>query len=156
MHYALQPMNSNFPLHQKRRKGWDRKVHTDWQWPLSGVHSIMMVKSAQPFESGWDARLPLSLYLPWVHDKPCCGERSSWEGRYTPPISPLTLYVLCGWDCRSIKYRAVAFPSLWLAHWPSFFLCFGPHTRGPTISVQSTRNANGPKLSQVQSLSQKA
>ncbi len=22
-------------------------VHTEWQWPLSGVHSIMMVKSAQ-------------------------------------------------------------------------------------------------------------
>jgi hypothetical protein len=26
----------------------DHRVHTEWQWPLSGVHSIMMVKSAQP------------------------------------------------------------------------------------------------------------
>ncbi len=32
--------------------------HTEWQWPLSGVpvHSIMMVKSAQPGE-GWDFTL---------------------------------------------------------------------------------------------------
>jgi hypothetical protein len=26
----------------------DHRVHTEWQWPLSGAHSIMMVKSAQP------------------------------------------------------------------------------------------------------------
>jgi hypothetical protein len=25
--------------------------YTEWQWPLSGVHSIMMVKSAQPGEN---------------------------------------------------------------------------------------------------------
>jgi hypothetical protein len=27
-------------------------VHTEWQWPLSGVHSNMMEKSAQPGEGG--------------------------------------------------------------------------------------------------------
>jgi hypothetical protein len=26
----------------------DHRVHTERQWPLSGAHSIMMVKSAQP------------------------------------------------------------------------------------------------------------
>ncbi len=32
---------------------------TEWQWPLSGVHSIMMEKSAQPGEGGMQAH-PLS------------------------------------------------------------------------------------------------
>ncbi len=35
----------------------DPRVHTEWQWSLSSVHSIMMEKSAQPGE-GWGA-LPL-------------------------------------------------------------------------------------------------
>ena len=39
------------------------RVHTEWQWPLSGEHSIMMVTSAQQGEGGVHA-LPLSLYLP--------------------------------------------------------------------------------------------
>ncbi len=30
--------------------GSDHRVHTEWQWPLSGVHSILMVKSTQPAE----------------------------------------------------------------------------------------------------------
>ncbi len=30
--------------------GSDHRVHTEWQWPLPGVHSIMMEKSAQPAE----------------------------------------------------------------------------------------------------------
>jgi hypothetical protein len=28
------------------------RVHTDWQWPISGVHSILMEKSALPGEGG--------------------------------------------------------------------------------------------------------
>ncbi len=40
------------------------RVHTDWQRPLSGVHSIMMVKSAKPGEVGGVHALPPSLYLP--------------------------------------------------------------------------------------------
>jgi hypothetical protein len=28
------------------------RVHTEWQWPISGVHSIMMEKSAQAGEGG--------------------------------------------------------------------------------------------------------
>ncbi len=31
------------------------RVHTECQWPLSGVHSIMMEKSVQPGE-GWGVR----------------------------------------------------------------------------------------------------
>ncbi len=32
-----------------------------------------------------------------------CSVRSSWEGRYTPPISCLPIYVLCGPDHRKEK-----------------------------------------------------
>jgi hypothetical protein len=41
----------------------EERVQLDWQWPLSSLHSIMMVNSAQPAEGG-GARPPLSLYLP--------------------------------------------------------------------------------------------
>jgi hypothetical protein len=37
---------------------------TEWQWPLSCVHSIMMVKSAQPVEGGDSAASPFHSYLP--------------------------------------------------------------------------------------------
>ncbi len=46
--------------------GVGNRVHTEWQLPLSGGHSIMMEKFAQPGEVG-GAPLhahPLSLYLP--------------------------------------------------------------------------------------------
>ncbi len=70
------------------------RVQTEWQWPLSDVHSIIMEKSAQPSEGG-------GVYAPppfhcIYHHKQSCGVRSSWEGRYTPPFSSLPLHVLCG------------------------------------------------------------
>ncbi len=34
------------------RKGDNIRVHTEWQLPLSGEHSIMMEKLAQPGERG--------------------------------------------------------------------------------------------------------
>jgi hypothetical protein len=42
----------------------DERVKIDWQWPLSGVHSIMMVNSAKPGEGGGVHAIPLSLHLP--------------------------------------------------------------------------------------------
>ncbi len=42
----------------------DERVQIDWQWPLSGIHSIMMVNSAQRGEGGGMHALPLSFYLP--------------------------------------------------------------------------------------------
>jgi hypothetical protein len=37
--------------------------YTEWQWPLSVVHSIMMVKSAQPGKGGECTSSPLnSIY----------------------------------------------------------------------------------------------
>jgi hypothetical protein len=44
---------------------------------------------------GWGVALPLSLYSIY-HHKQSSGVRFCWEGRYTPPTSPLPLYVLCG------------------------------------------------------------
>ncbi len=48
------------------------RVHTEWQLPLSGVHSIMMEKLAQPGE-GWQGvhDHSLSLYPP-SHTKSWC------------------------------------------------------------------------------------
>jgi hypothetical protein len=31
---------------------FNHRVHTEWQWPLFGVYSIMMERSAQPSEDG--------------------------------------------------------------------------------------------------------
>ncbi len=36
----------------QKTDGSAHRVHTEWQWPLSGVHSIMMEKLAQPDEGG--------------------------------------------------------------------------------------------------------
>jgi hypothetical protein len=45
----------------------DKGEQIEWHWPLSGVHSIMMVNSAQPGEGVGAARpSPLSLYLPSI------------------------------------------------------------------------------------------
>jgi hypothetical protein len=53
--------------------------YTERQWPLFGVRSIMMVKSAQPGEGG--RYTPTPFHSIYHHD-------------ITPPISPLPLYVL--------------------------------------------------------------
>jgi hypothetical protein len=55
---------------------------------LSGVHSIMKEKLAQLVRVG-GARPPR------YHHLQSCSVRFSWEGRYTPTISSLLLYVLC-------------------------------------------------------------
>jgi hypothetical protein len=87
----------------------DHRVHTEWQWPLSGVNSIMMVKSARPGEGGGVHAVPLTLYLPSRAKLQYI--RSSWEDRYTytPPISPIHLYVLCGDDkCKYLPCNPAA------------------------------------------------
>ncbi len=70
--------------------------YTEWQQPLSGLHSIMMEKSAQADEVGGARAHPLLLYLP---------SRTKFvvyalaeRGRYTLHISALPLYVLGGWE----------------------------------------------------------
>jgi hypothetical protein len=78
-----------------RGRGWGSHIiRTEWQWPLSGVHSITMEKSAQPGEGGGARQPPFTIST--GHHGQSCGVRSSWEGRYTPLISTLHLHVLCG------------------------------------------------------------
>ncbi len=70
------------------------KEYTEWHWPLSVVHSIMVVKSAQPGEYGVLAQ-PLSLYLTSQAKLWCTLQLRGQIARYTPTNSPLPLYVLC-------------------------------------------------------------
>ncbi len=82
-------------------------VDCRWPWPLSCVHSGILVFSAWLAE-GWGASLP-PFFHPIYHHLQSCSVRSSWEGSYTPPISPLPLYVFCASVC------------LWLFKiWPFF------------------------------------
>ncbi len=78
--------NLNFLEEQNHR------VHTERQWPLSGVHSIMMVKSAQPGGGGGGGSRPTPFTLSTIMNKVVVSAR--WEGRYSP-ISPLQLYIYC-------------------------------------------------------------
>ncbi len=45
-------------------ENFHHRVHKEWQWPLSGVYSIMMEKSAQSSEGWGKHAYPFSLYLP--------------------------------------------------------------------------------------------
>jgi hypothetical protein len=73
------------------------RVHTEWQWALSGVHSIMMVKSAQPGGGGGGARSP-PVTLSTITSKVVVYQYAPAENADTLhiPISPLPLNVLCG------------------------------------------------------------
>ncbi len=64
-------------LHEKNNQTWKigeqytqscvvgggQRVHTEWQWPLSGVHSNMIEKWALTGEGGGCTLTPLSFYL---------------------------------------------------------------------------------------------
>ncbi len=70
--------------------------YTQWQWPLSGVHSIMMVKSAQANEGGGGDAQPLPFTLSTIKYKVVVYAPAERAYMYTLPISSLSLYVLCG------------------------------------------------------------
>jgi hypothetical protein len=60
-------------------------VYTEWQMSISGVHPIMMEKSAQTIVRVGVHAHPLSAY----YHLQSCSVRFCWEGRYTPSISSL-------------------------------------------------------------------
>ncbi len=70
------------------------RVHTEWQLPLHGVHSIMMEKLAQASVGRGCTPTPFHCIY---HHIQSCSVRSSWVGRYTHPISSLQIYVLYGY-----------------------------------------------------------
>ncbi len=55
---------------------------TEWQWPLSGVYSIMVEKSAQPGAGAGCTLTPFHYIYPHVQVL-YSGVRCSWEGIYT-------------------------------------------------------------------------
>jgi hypothetical protein len=85
-------------LHEKNNQTWKigeqytrscvvgggHRVLTEWQWPLSGIYSIMMERSALAGVGG-GVCTPTPFHS-FYHHVQSCSVRSSWEGRYTPPI----------------------------------------------------------------------
>ncbi len=70
----------------------DERLQVDKQWPLSVVHSIMMVNSSQTGEGGG------CTPSPFTHEQ-SCGVRSikcSWEGADTLLLFLLYPFLLCG------------------------------------------------------------
>ncbi len=77
----------------EKMKRCNHRVHTEWQRPLSGVHSIMMEKIAQSDE-GWGCT-PIPFHHIYHHVQ-SCSVRFSLEWRHTPPIFHVYPYILCG------------------------------------------------------------
>ncbi len=76
------------------------KVH----WVYFYIHSILVKKLDERWW-GWGVHAhPLSLYLP---SRTSCRVRSNLEGRYTPSISTIPLYVLCA--IYTIMYKVVLY-----------------------------------------------
>ncbi len=97
------PFQSHGLILHARPEGAELRVHSEWQWPLSGVHPKMMEKLAQSGEGGGVHDHPLSLY----HHVHSCAVRSSWDGRYTPIISTL---LLCMYAVKQNRISEVCVP----------------------------------------------
>ncbi len=85
----------------------------DWYWAPQSTHRLATATFWRTFHHdgkispgwwGWGVHAhPLSLYLP-SRPKLQYTVRSSWEGRYTPPISSLFLCTLC-WALTELVQR---------------------------------------------------
>ncbi len=123
--------------------------YTEWQWLLSGVHSIMMVKSSQPGEGGGCMPTPFhSVY----HHKQSCGVRSNWEGRCTPPPPPrgFLLYPYMysvslptpSWPCSCVDMLIYLWaPVSGLYSTYEYLYTLEPDERGVTRNLKNRRNA---------------
>ncbi len=72
----------------------DGKIHRAWQWPISGVHSIMMEKFSQAGEGGGCTPTPFHYIYHHVQSCSCSVLSSCCEGRYALSISSLPLCTL--------------------------------------------------------------
>ncbi len=81
----------------------DHRVHTEWQWPISGVHSIMMEKLALAGESGGgQTHPPFTLFAITYRYKVAVYAQAE-------PHSPYFMYSVC------MTIKVVFFVcSLWL------------------------------------------
>ncbi len=73
----------------------DERVQIDWQRPLSGLHSIVMVHSAQPGEGG--GCTTFLFYSIYHHEQ-------NIVAVYAPAgrVDTLLLFLLCGGDCLNL------------------------------------------------------
>ncbi len=78
-------------LEFKRTRGWEHRVHTEWQWPLSGVYSIMMKKLAQPDAEFLDEiqTKVLRVFLLSIHSHLYS---LPWDLYFLKPTQPLTYF----------------------------------------------------------------
>ncbi len=122
---------------------------TEWQWPLSSAQPIIMVKLARPpGEGGGLHALPLSLYGIYrrvhrvamatftsfhyvYHHVQSCRVRSNLEGRYTPSISSIPLYVLCAIYHHK---QSCGVRSSWEGRYTPLFLLY-PYCKYSVLSV---------------------
>ncbi len=84
-------------------------LHYKYRFDTQSTHRVAMATFWRTFNHDgkispacwrWGLPRPSPFTLSTI-SKQSCGVRSGWEGRYTPPISPLPLYVLCGSTPRS-------------------------------------------------------
>ncbi len=75
--------------------GSDEGEQIEWQWPLSGVHTIMMVNSAQPGEGGGARPPPFTLST--ITSKVVLNAPAERADKLLPTFSPLA-FLLCGGD----------------------------------------------------------
>ncbi len=89
--------------------------YIEWQWPLA-----YMPHHDGKISPGWWCggvhAQPLSLYLP-SSTKLWCTVHSIWEGRYTPPISTLPLYVstLSPYLKKSLQVKELTENPVWIS-----------------------------------------
>ncbi len=105
----------------------DHRIHTEWKWPLSGVHSTMRWYNQPSLERVGVHALPLYLLS---RAKLLCSLQLRGQD-ILPHISPLLLYVLCGSDChialsasmpcQFAHLRWLSLPCVWL-HLPFWCL----------------------------------
>ncbi len=69
-----------------------------WEWNQPRLMRVGSLCTPSPFH-----------YI--YHHIQSCSVRSSWEGRYTPPISPLPLYVLCGYNLQAARLGLIIYNS---------------------------------------------
>ena len=73
------------------------RVHTEWQRPLSGIHSIMMEKLAQACEGGGCTPTPFRYIY---HHVQICGVSLQLRGQiHTPYFYSTPICILCSYPC---------------------------------------------------------
>ncbi len=72
------------------------RVYTEWQWPLSGVHSIMMEKLGQPGEGGGGGCTPIPFSYIYHHVQSWCTllQRGQVHSTYFYSTPICTLYCI--------------------------------------------------------------